>query len=61
MIHLAAIPDIAKAITQPDIDLRGSAFLVQNTLETARIIGAKRLIVFSASQAQLQSFRDCAR
>lgn len=49
VIHLAANPDIAKAVTQPDIDFREGTFLMQNVLEAMRITGAKRMLYTSGS------------
>ena len=49
VIHLAANPDIAKAVTQPDIDFWEGTFLAQNVLEAIRITGAKRLLYTSGS------------
>lgn len=49
VVHLAANPDIAKAVTQPDIDFWEGTFLAQNVLEAMRVNGAKRIIYFSGS------------
>jgi UDP-glucose 4-epimerase len=49
VIHLAANPDIAKAVTQPDIDFWEGTFLTQNILEAIRINGVKRLLYTSGS------------
>ena len=49
VIHLAANPDIAKAVTQPDIDFWEGTFLMQNVLEAMRITGAKRMLYTSGS------------
>jgi len=49
VIHLAANPDIAKAVTQPDIDFWEGTFLAQNVLEAMRITGAKRMLYTSGS------------
>ncbi len=45
----AANPDIAKAITEPDIDFRQGTFLTQIVLESMRKSGCKRLIYASGS------------
>ncbi|HWA08455.1 MAG TPA: NAD-dependent epimerase/dehydratase family protein [Opitutaceae bacterium] len=49
VIHLAANPDIAKAVTQPDIDFWEGTFLAQNVLEAMRLTGAKRILYTSGS------------
>jgi UDP-glucose 4-epimerase len=49
VIHLAANPDIAKAVTQPDIDFWEGTYLLQNVLEAMRITGAKRILYTSGS------------
>ena len=49
VFHLAANPDIAKAVTQPDIDFWEGTFLAKNVLEAMRISGAKRLLYTSGS------------
>ena len=49
VIHLAANPDIAKAVTQPDIDFWEGTYLAQNVLEAMRITGVKRLLYTSGS------------
>jgi len=49
VFHLAANPDIAKAVTQPDIDFWEGTFLAQNVLEAMRITGARRLLYMSGS------------
>jgi UDP-glucose 4-epimerase len=49
VFHLAANPDIAKAITQPDIDFWEGTFLAQNILEAMRLTGARRLFYMSGS------------
>jgi UDP-glucose 4-epimerase len=45
----AANPDIAKAITEPDIDFRQGTALVQITLEAMRKAGCKKLLYASGS------------
>ena len=49
VFHLAANPDIAKAVTQPDIDFWEGTYLAQNVLEAMRVTGSKRLIYTSGS------------
>jgi UDP-glucose 4-epimerase len=49
IFHLAANPDIAKAITQPDIDFWEGTYLTQNVLEAMRQTGANRIFYTSGS------------
>jgi UDP-glucose 4-epimerase len=49
IFHLAANPDIAKAITQPDIDFWEGTYLTQNVLEAMRQTGAPRIFYTSGS------------
>ena len=49
VFHLAANPDIAKAITQPDIDFWEGTYLTQNVLEAMRQTGATDLFYTSGS------------
>jgi UDP-glucose 4-epimerase len=49
VFHLAANPDIAKAITQPDIDFWEGTYLTQNVLEAMRQSGAARIFYTSGS------------
>ncbi len=49
VFHLAANPDIAKAVTQPDIDFWEGTYLAQNMLEAMRVNGVKRLLYMSGS------------
>lgn len=49
IFHLAANPDIAKAITQPDIDFWEGTYLTQNVLEGMRQTGARRIFYTSGS------------
>jgi UDP-glucose 4-epimerase len=49
IFHLAANPDIAKAITQPDIDFWEGTYLTQNVLEGMRQAGASRIFYTSGS------------
>lgn len=47
--HLAANPDIAKAVTQPDIDFWEGTYLAQNVLEAMRRTGTRRIFYTSGS------------
>jgi len=49
VFHLAANPDIAKAVTQPDIDFWEGTFLTQNVLEGIRVNGVGQLFYTSGS------------
>lgn len=49
VFHLAANPDIAKAVTQPDIDFWEGTYLAQNLLEAMRVNGVGRLFYMSGS------------
>ena len=49
VFHLAANPDIAKAITQPDIDFWEGTYLTQNVLEAMRLTGATHIFYTSGS------------
>ena len=49
VFHLAANPDIAKAVTQPDIDFWEGTYLTQNVLEAMRITGAQKILYTSGS------------
>ncbi len=49
IFHLAANPDIAKAITQPEIDFWEGTYLTQNVLEAMRQTGATRIFYTSGS------------
>ena len=49
VFHLAANPDIAKAVTQPDIDFWEGTYLAQNVLEAMRLNGVRRLFYTSGS------------
>lgn len=49
VFHLAANPDIAKAVTQPDIDFWEGTYLAQNVLEAMRITGARKILYTSGS------------
>jgi UDP-glucose 4-epimerase len=47
--HFASNPDIAKAMTQPDIDFWQGTYLTQNLLEAMRVNGVRRLVYASGS------------
>lgn len=47
--HLAANPDIAKAVTQPDIDFWEGTYLAQNVLEAMRRTGTRKIFYTSGS------------
>lgn len=49
IFHLAANPDIARAITQPDIDFWEGTYLTQNVLEAMRQTGATVMFYTSGS------------
>ena len=49
VFHLAANPDIAKAVTQPDIDFWEGTYLAQNVLEAMRVTGAQKIFYTSGS------------
>jgi UDP-glucose 4-epimerase len=49
VFHLAANPDIAKAVTQPDVDFWEGTYLTQNVLEAMRITGAQKILYTSGS------------
>ncbi len=49
VFHLAANPDIAKAVTQPDIDFWEGTYLLQNVLEAIRRQGVTKLLYMSGS------------
>ena len=49
VIHFAANPDIAKAISQPDIDFWEGTYLTQNILEAMRINSVKEILYTSGS------------
>jgi UDP-glucose 4-epimerase len=67
IFHLAANPDIAKAVTQPDIDFWEGTYLTQNVLEAMRLQQVRRIFYTSGSgvygeQAETQlaeSFGPC--
>ncbi len=49
VFHLAANPDIAKAVTQPDIDFWEGTYLAQNVLEAMRVNGVRCILYTSGS------------
>ncbi len=49
VVHLAANPDIAKAVRQPDIDFWEGTYLAQNVLESMRVNGVRRILYTSGS------------
>ena len=49
VFHLAANPDIAKAVTQPDIDFWEGTYLAQNILEAMRRNGVNKIFYTSGS------------
>jgi UDP-glucose 4-epimerase len=49
VFHLAANPDIAKAVTQPDIDFWEGTYLTQNVLEAMRVNGVRKIFYTSGS------------
>ena len=49
VFHLAANPDIAKAVTQPDIDFWEGTYLAQNLIEAMRVNRVGRLLYMSGS------------
>ena len=49
VFHLAANPDISKAVTQPDIDFWEGTYLTQNVLEAMRLTGAQHIFYTSGS------------
>jgi UDP-glucose 4-epimerase len=49
VFHLAANPDIAKAVTQPDIDFWEGTYLTQNVLEAMRLNNVQKLLDTSGS------------
>lgn len=49
VFHLAANPDIARAVTQPDIDFWEGTYLTQNVVEAMRVSGARKIFYTSGS------------
>lgn len=61
VFHLASNPDIAKAVTQPDIDFWEGAYLTNNILEAMRLNGVKRIFYTSGSGVYGESgLRECS-
>jgi UDP-glucose 4-epimerase len=49
VFHLAANPDIAKAVTQPDIDFWEGTYLTQNVLGAMRANSVRKILYMSGS------------
>jgi UDP-glucose 4-epimerase len=49
VIHLASNPDIARAISEPDIDFREGTMLTNSVVEAMRQTGVKRILYASGS------------
>jgi UDP-glucose 4-epimerase len=49
VIHLASNPDIARAVTEPDIDFRQGTMLTNNVVEAARQAKVKTILYASGS------------
>lgn len=49
VIHLASNPDIAKAMTEPDIDFREGTALTNSVVEAMRLSSVKRILYASGS------------
>lgn len=49
VIHLASNPDIARAVTEPDIDFREGTELTQCVVEAMRQVGTRRILYASGS------------
>lgn len=49
VIHLASNPDIARAVTEPDIDFYEGTFLTNQVVEAMRVTSPKRLLYASGS------------
>jgi len=49
VFHLAANPDISKAVTQPDIDFWEGTYLMQNVLEAMRLNNVQKILYTSGS------------
>lgn len=48
-IHLASNPDIAKAVTQPNIDFWEGTYLTQNVVEAMRVTSVKKILYAAGS------------
>ena len=49
VIHLASNPDIARAVTEPDIDFYAGTLLTQNVIEAMRRAGVPKILYASGS------------
>jgi UDP-glucose 4-epimerase len=49
VIHLASNPDIAKAVTEPDVDFWEGTFLTNQVVEAMRRTGTRRILYASGS------------
>jgi UDP-glucose 4-epimerase len=49
VLHLASNPDIARAVTDPDIDFREGTYLTAQVVEAMRLTSAKRILYASGS------------
>src|SRR5262249_25007119 len=49
VIHLASNPDIARAVSEPDIDFREGTHLTNNVIEAMRRAGASTILYASGS------------
>ncbi len=49
VIHLASNPDIARAVTEPDIDFKEGTELTNHVVEAMRVAGVKRILYASGS------------
>jgi UDP-glucose 4-epimerase len=49
VFHFAANPDIAKAVSRPDIDFWEGTYLTQNVLEAMRVNGVRKILYTSGS------------
>jgi UDP-glucose 4-epimerase len=49
VIHLASNPDIARAVTEPDIDFRQGTMLTNNVVEAMRQAGVRTILYASGS------------
>jgi UDP-glucose 4-epimerase len=56
VIHLAANPDISKAITNPSIDFWEGTYLTQNVMEAMRVNNIKNILYTSGSGVYGENF-----
>jgi UDP-glucose 4-epimerase len=49
VVHLAANPDIARAVTEPPIDFWEGTYLTQNVVEAMRVNGVRKILYTSGS------------